>query len=150
MAGAQIRGAVGRISDRNVGAGLITRDQRTDILALDNATYVPINENSEIARISQVDTETLEANVNESLGLLKKLKENGDGDNVFMLEAAELLNRFQSDPDLLAKDNSGEPAWLSLLDQIADAGTTMGQLTCLLYTSPSPRDATLSRMPSSA
>ena len=27
---------------------------------------------------------------------------------------------------------------------------TQGTLTCLLYTSPSPRDATLSRMPSSA
>ena len=27
---------------------------------------------------------------------------------------------------------------------------TMGSYTCLLYTSPSPRDATLSRMPSSA
>ena len=28
--------------------------------------------------------------------------------------------------------------------------TTIGIITCLLYTSPSPRDATLSRMPSSA
>ena len=27
---------------------------------------------------------------------------------------------------------------------------TMAYITCLLYTSPSPRDATLSRMPSSA
>ena len=27
---------------------------------------------------------------------------------------------------------------------------TLGATTCLLYTSPSPRDATLSRMPSSA
>ena len=31
----------------------------------------------------------------------------------------------------------------------ADGQATMGN-TCLLYTSPSPRDATLSRMPSSA
>ena len=29
-------------------------------------------------------------------------------------------------------------------------GSNVRQLTCLLYTSPSPRDATLSRMPSSA
>ena len=28
--------------------------------------------------------------------------------------------------------------------------TTLGIMACLLYTSPSPRDATLSRMPSSA
>ena len=34
--------------------------------------------------------------------------------------------------------------WLSLMNH------TGGGLTCLLYTSPSPRDATLSRMPSSA
>ena len=33
----------------------------------------------------------------------------------------------------------------------ADSGGANGQVaTCLLYTSPSPRDATLSRMPSSA
>ena len=30
------------------------------------------------------------------------------------------------------------------------AGTGKSFITCLLYTSPSPRDATLSRMPSSA
>ena len=30
------------------------------------------------------------------------------------------------------------------------AGLFGGIMTCLLYTSPSPRDATLSRMPSSA
>ena len=32
----------------------------------------------------------------------------------------------------------------------ADGGTRTASITCLLYTSPSPRDATLSRMPSSA
>ena len=32
----------------------------------------------------------------------------------------------------------------------APAFTTPGNLTCLLYTSPSPRDGLLSRMPSSA
>ena len=32
----------------------------------------------------------------------------------------------------------------------AVANPTTGIITCLLYTSPSPRDATLSRMPSSA
>ena len=37
---------------------------------------------------------------------------------------------------------------LALAAAIAIAGGLIG--TCLLYTSPSPRDATLSRMPSSA
>ena len=31
-----------------------------------------------------------------------------------------------------------------------DTGIAIGECICLLYTSPSPRDATLSRMPSSA
>ena len=33
---------------------------------------------------------------------------------------------------------------------ISEAGGKMEDMCCLLYTSPSPRDATLSRMPSSA
>ena len=33
---------------------------------------------------------------------------------------------------------------------ILAGATGVGKSTCLLYTSPSPRDATLSRMPSSA
>ena len=38
------------------------------------------------------------------------------------------------------------------LDQRLDisSGSTVGVFTCLLYTSPSPRDGLLSRMPSSA
>ena len=45
-------------------------------------------------------------------------------------------------------------AWALLLTQVVFGGLTVLLLlapwTCLLYTSPSPRDATLSRMPSSA
>ena len=44
--------------------------------------------------------------------------------------------------------------WVSLLagftGAIAFAATAFESYACLLYTSPSPRDATLSRMPSSA
>ena len=37
------------------------------------------------------------------------------------------------------------------IKKFEDAGVThFGAISCLLYTSPSPRDATLSRMPSSA
>ena len=39
-------------------------------------------------------------------------------------------------------------AWVSQVTLYGYLKTRMG--TCLLYTSPSPRDATLSRMPSSA
>ena len=39
---------------------------------------------------------------------------------------------------------------LSTLDETLLDGQTGVSISCLLYTSPSPRDATLSRMPSSA
>ena len=42
---------------------------------------------------------------------------------------------------------SGEPSWESLAKALGDIRQNG---ICLLYTSPSPRDATLSRMPSSA
>ena len=53
--------------------------------------------------------------------------------------------------------NSGAPLMISTKNQLVKRGenvtvslTTNDLSTCLLYTSPSPRDATLSRMPSSA
>ena len=39
---------------------------------------------------------------------------------------------------------------LTVLGPSGCGKTTLLNITCLLYTSPSPRDATLSRMPSSA
>ena len=47
-----------------------------------------------------------------------------------------------SDTRNRANDTSG--------NYLADAVSNVGHNICLLYTSPSPRDATLSRMPSSA
>ena len=53
------------------------------------------------------------------------------------------------DGDLL---RTGIEAWADECDVIVveGAGGLMSPVGCLLYTSPSPRDATLSRMPSSA
>ena len=51
------------------------------------------------------------------------------------LAVAEILGKLKMDQDCLSA--------AMLHDVIEDSG-------CLLYTSPSPRDATLSRMPSSA
>ena len=50
--------------------------------------------------------------------------------------------------DSLAKYNTSKVQFLKQIKLMAD-GAFYSQL-CLLYTSPSPRDATLSRMPSSA
>ena len=52
----------------------------------------------------------------------------------------ERLNDFsQSQFQTFYHDVTQEDSWVELINK-----------TCLLYTSPSPRDATLSRMPSSA
>ena len=48
----------------------------------------------------------------------------------------------------LLPENKG---WLRIrLGESVRAGVALPGIACLLYTSPSPRDATLSRMPSSA
>ena len=44
--------------------------------------------------------------------------------------------------DIGAMEETGSNMWPKM--------QAVGALSCLLYTSPSPRDATLSRMPSSA
>ena len=61
-------------------------------------------------------------------------------------------NTYKSLCDLVTKANmcmKHMPA-LSLRKVGDEVGSKMQAFTCLLYTSPSPRDATLSRMPSSA
>ena len=50
---------------------------------------------------------------------------------------------------LMNKDRGGDGDALDIL-VIGESEPTGTVLSCLLYTSPSPRDATLSRMPSSA
>ena len=58
----------------------------------------------------------------------------------FWREQAERIEWFEFPKTILSKDDNGADRWY--------AGGKLN--TCLLYTSPSPRDATLSRMPSSA
>ena len=56
-----------------------------------------------------------------------------------MLEKAEQIEK---------NNNPERPDWLP--EKFASVEAMAQAYTCLLYTSPSPRDATLSRMPSSA
>ena len=60
-----------------------------------------------------------------------------------MGKAAAMLIGLEKDS--VVGDAKGRHAEYGLVDPLAE-----GVETCLLYTSPSPRDATLSRMPSSA
>ena len=65
-------------------------------------------------------------------------------------ETIEILKTMREDEDLHAQqavDNGGEELKIPTKKIMSATAKVM---TCLLYTSPSPRDATLSRMPSSA
>ena len=66
-----------------------------------------------------------------------------------MSEIAEKVKKIIVDK--LGVDESEVTAEASFTDDLgADSLDTVELIICLLYTSPSPRDATLSRMPSSA
>ena len=70
----------------------------------------------------------------------------------------EILSQREKDLELAAKIGQTllqrnkllEADLITTLDQRQQSEQQVGCHTCLLYTSPSPRDATLSRMPSSA
>ena len=61
------------------------------------------------------------------------------------------LDDYQIPYGLMAEFDTPADA-MHAAEQVRDAGFTRWDVhtPCLLYTSPSPRDATLSRMPSSA
>jgi len=59
------------------------------------------------------------------------------------------LHVFSSDEALCIGPAPAIDSYLNV-DRILEAAKKTGAEACLLYTSPSPRDATLSRMPSSA
>ena len=68
----------------------------------------------------------------------KKLGIDDQMGRLYMGEATN-LEKVHLARGLLARDKEGPISW-----------GTLDPWICLLYTSPSPRDATLSRMPSSA
>ena len=69
----------------------------------------------------------------------------------WVIELWRAQDYLQTRIELQAKELDRELTQLSILPRLLSLDPRMtNALTCLLYTSPSPRDATLSRMPSSA
>ena len=64
----------------------------------------------------------------------------------FDIESAKFLNEMMDVFKISSSDITNKP----FIDYISDFGKPIILSTCLLYTSPSPRDRTRSRMPSSA
>ena len=61
-----------------------------------------------------------------------------------------LDNIIQAQREVMEETSENDGAGMGAMDRVADKQFDVRTDTCLLYTSPSPRDATLSRMPSSA
>ena len=67
------------------------------------------------------------------------------------MKSADSTARYKSENEHAENNNSASEGWGNDFDSSKGSEAEPGQaVTCLLYTSPSPRDATLSRMPSSA
>ena len=66
----------------------------------------------------------------------------------------EVLNEIEKVAPIITDEAkklfAEQDAELGIEQPTVDQGQAQQATTCLLYTSPSPRDATLSRMPSSA
>ena len=63
------------------------------------------------------------------------------------------LSNFIIFPETTVPLNIFEPRYIDMVNDCMKSNKMLGMIQpqlCLLYTSPSPRDATLSRMPSSA
>ena len=65
-------------------------------------------------------------------------------------EAAKRLGVSRQSLDALVNERRSVSPEMAKRLELTFGGTARTLLNCLLYTSPSPRDATLSRMPSSA
>ena len=66
-----------------------------------------------------------------------------------IIKASINLNEIPKDKIYVGKKGKYLPITITLNDEVDQFGN-QGPVVCLLYTSPSPRDGLLSRMPSSA
>ena len=67
-----------------------------------------------------------------------------------LLADSKQVKFAESDIQLVFSNGPSQGEDVKGLFTLSFSSTGSGVLSCLLYTSPSPRDATLSRMPSSA
>ena len=88
-------------------------------------------------------------------GILDTIEAEGVGELALAAtkQVEACLSHFRRKSELLAIESQGAPVLLDLCVAVpALVGQTMNAMnaSCLLYTSPSPRDLSTSRMPSSA
>ena len=84
--------------------------------------------------------------------LVLDIIKNGEGhiasSGAAMIDSGEYTGRSPKDKYIVEEGSSSKKIWWGEVNQ--KLSEEVFDYLCLLYTSPSPRDATLSRMPSSA
>ena len=85
-------------------------------------------------------------------GRSKNMILGANGQNIYPEEIEDVLNSLEYVNESLVKEDNGKLVALVFLDQdrLDSKHISSSSYSCLLYTSPSPRDRTRSRMPSSA
>ena len=71
-------------------------------------------------------------------------------DQAMLVAALSTILNAQDDIEVVATANTGAEAVTAAISHRIDVAILDIRMPCLLYTSPSPRDGLLSRMPSSA
>ena len=113
---------------------------------LDNRSLLIHNELNEAKSLKEEALEELR----KSLQTQKQVSE--EAENIIR-DAKETAKKIQEEAYSKSSDlikRKEEQAKQKIIALETDAIKNIKKITCLLYTSPSPRDATLSRMPSSA
>mgnify|MGYP003309418166 CR=1 FL=1 len=85
----------------------------------------------------------------DSRWLIDKYSDKGWKDSIVLLDGSWYLPNLKRDPFKEYTELSIPFARFFNIDTVCDQKSNLPH-TCLLYTSPSPRDGLLSRMPSSA
>ena len=90
------------------------------------------------------------------LDKINDLKVGDEGLNALAIKIVSRMVKLKSMEDWFHHVSQSDIAWsvayqdLELDEEVEALGEAAKLMTCLLYTSPSPRDGLLSRMPSSA
>ena len=100
-----------------------------------------------------MDAPRVELNMLEPLLEIRRLSDSSTAQTQGLSDG--VIERFCNlDPQLIRTIDEASISFASLVEEVGLEYLTQDETTlvssCLLYTSPSPRDATLSRMPSSA
>ena len=114
-------------------------------------TYITAYNSNMIVNESFLDSATLRENVvslARNIGYVPRSRSAAKANVSFNVQTTSTSPTMTLEAGLVCVGRANESQFIFSIPE--DITTTISSGTCLLYTSPSPRDATLTRMPSSA